>query len=432
MDPIFNYIFMQIINLLLAIIDFVSEPIIGYSWTYGSREERLISESKAHILKIVHKGEIYSGLTYGLANFILKHDCYVENPEVLLKKENVSLFSFDTKYAIFVSCKPWENILDCEKHPFSWLAQYQRATHLILLPLNLFNRVAEEKIGDPKVKVTLIQMTSRCGSTLLTQILGRVPRVQAWSEPNALCYMQTMRNNGSLPDHQIDRLLKNTFRVLCQRNNSNVDHLVMKLNPICNGLVPDILKEFPRTKVIFNTRNMRASLKSLLELKARITQSAIMPKTIVSFYDWISYCAFYKEERDFWKKLQAKYGIHKFGIGRKKDLETWVFHFCLWYSSFFWIKNHAVKVVFYEDLVKDFRKEMGEIFDLLEIPQQHLDHALTATANDSQRDTLGKRPNLTATFIPTEEEFIDKLLMKAKLPFRFNDSCDQMKQHYKI
>ena len=432
MDLFINYLFIQIINFCLTVLDFITDYIFGYSWTYGPKKERLTSEGKAHILKIIHKGEKYQHFAYGLSNFILKHDSYEHDPEVIIRNEHVTLFAFDTKYAIFVLCKPWENILDVEKHPFTWLAQFNQATHLILLPLKTFNEVTEENIGNPTLKVTLIQMTSRCGSTLLTQIMSRVPGVQSWSETNPLIYMQTMRNNGLLPEHQIYRLLMNAFRVLCVQKGRNISQLVFKWSPICNGLMSDILKEFPHTKVIFNTRNIQSSLKSLFELKARMSQTSILSQSFVDYHDWNNYYAIPEEGKNFWKKIHRMYCLQKYGSGRKKELEVWLFNFCLWYSSFFWVKSHVIKVVFYEDLCRDFEKEVGEIFDLLEIPRRHLNQAVGATQRDSQGEVLGKSLDWKAVFTPKEEEFIDTFFSNAKLPIRFHDTCEQMKQHFKI
>ena len=45
------------------------------------------------------------------------------------------------------------------------------------MPIDSFNKLAEEA-GDPKcLSVTIIGMTGRCGSTLIGQMMSRVPNV---------------------------------------------------------------------------------------------------------------------------------------------------------------------------------------------------------------------------------------------------------------
>ena len=42
-------------------------------------------------------------------------------------------------------------------------------------------RLAEE-VGDPALPVAMVNMTTRCGSTLLVQMMNRVPGTRAMSE----------------------------------------------------------------------------------------------------------------------------------------------------------------------------------------------------------------------------------------------------------
>lgn len=46
-------------------------------------------------------------------------------------------------------------------------------------------RLAEE-VGDPALPVVMVNMTTRCGSTLLVQMMNRVPGTRAMSEGGSL------------------------------------------------------------------------------------------------------------------------------------------------------------------------------------------------------------------------------------------------------
>jgi len=48
-------------------------------------------------------------------------------------------------------------------------AQREFCRHLIIVPLTSFHRLAEA-IGDPKAELIFLFNTTRCGSTLLTQV----------------------------------------------------------------------------------------------------------------------------------------------------------------------------------------------------------------------------------------------------------------------
>ena len=61
--------------------------------------------------------------------------------------------------------------------------QFFAAKKLVIMPHSSLNRLASE-VGDPvDRRLTLVNMTARCGSTLLGQMVSRVPRTRAISEP---------------------------------------------------------------------------------------------------------------------------------------------------------------------------------------------------------------------------------------------------------
>ena len=102
------------------------------------------------------------------ANFLYLHDSYL-HPSVILKQDNIVLKGVNAKYAIF--CVSDENIcaLDTSIGPFAWANMFVAANKLVFLPIKHFHRLAEES-GDPfrnNVKISMIHMTARCGSTLL-------------------------------------------------------------------------------------------------------------------------------------------------------------------------------------------------------------------------------------------------------------------------
>ena len=79
----------------------------------------------------------------------------------------------NTKYAIFCVSEKDVCPLDTSIGPFAYVNMFIAARKLIFLPINHFHRLAEES-GDPfknNLKITMIHMTARCGSTLLGRVV---------------------------------------------------------------------------------------------------------------------------------------------------------------------------------------------------------------------------------------------------------------------
>jgi len=57
-----------------------------------------------------------------------------------------------------------------EYGPFMYMAQMKYCRRVIVVPLSAFHRLAEQ-IGDPDAELIFLFNTTRCGSTLLTQVL---------------------------------------------------------------------------------------------------------------------------------------------------------------------------------------------------------------------------------------------------------------------
>ena len=91
------------------------------------------------------------------------------HPSYILRRDNVVLKGVNTKHAIF--CVSDDNVctLDTSIGPYAFVNTFIAAEKLIFLPLKHFHRLASEN-GNPfnnNIRITMIHMTARCGSTLL-------------------------------------------------------------------------------------------------------------------------------------------------------------------------------------------------------------------------------------------------------------------------
>ena len=173
-DPIFWFGFIKALKLILFLFDKILELFFGSSLLRGTSEERKLSknyENSAHVVKVIGRGTICLIENHDESNFLYLHESY-QHPSFIAKHDNIVLKGVNKKMAIF--CISEKNVctLDTSIGPFAYINMFIAAKKLIFLPLNSFHRLAEE-IGDPfknDLKVVMIHMTARCGSTLLGEM----------------------------------------------------------------------------------------------------------------------------------------------------------------------------------------------------------------------------------------------------------------------
>ncbi len=107
-------------------------------------------------------------------------------------------------------------------------------------------------------------MTARCGSTLVGQMLSRVPEVRVISEPWVFMHIHGfyVQRLISLPQYQ--RLLKSALRLQCKRERHTCTHLFIKMSnfaspafPILKQLFPDIQQaNYHLLDLLFSIKNI--------------------------------------------------------------------------------------------------------------------------------------------------------------------------------
>ena len=70
---------------------------------------------------------------------------------------------------------------------------------------------------------------------------------------------------------------------------------------------------------------------------------------------------------------------------------------------------------------------MGKMFEALNVPLEHLDHAMTALKRDSQAGVMGKRGTEHHRVSPAEYAHIDKLFAEVGIPANSKQTVEEMK-----
>jgi hypothetical protein len=191
MDEAWTYWLLRIARAILGVVEVFTDLIFGHTYSGGTKEERAASKlyrNSAHVVTVKWRAH-YNWLWFHFKeNFIYKHDKYI-HPRYILQHKNVTLFTVTKDYAMFCITDPDVDIYETTKHPFVFIAQYEQCKKLLFLPISSLYMLAEE-LGDPKVHVVINHMTTRCGSTLLSQMFHRLPVVRVLSEPWAACTLQ--------------------------------------------------------------------------------------------------------------------------------------------------------------------------------------------------------------------------------------------------
>jgi hypothetical protein len=102
----------------------------------------------------------------------------------------------------------------------------------VVVPISTFHRLASE-VGDPTVdrKLTLINMTARCGSTLLCQLVNTVPKVRAMSEPWAFNHAHAHYIAGRITMDELRLLVRSIMRLQCKReNDTEIEQIMIKVS----------------------------------------------------------------------------------------------------------------------------------------------------------------------------------------------------------
>ena len=137
------------------------------------------------------------------------------------------------------------------------------------MPHSSFNRLADETGpgSNRDKKLTFVNMTARCGSTLLGQIMSKIPKTRSMSEPWALVHIHRHFRYGLFSMAEFKRLARSAVRLLCKRGVSqDIEHIFMKTTTTNAPIFPTLKELFQKAKFIFNTRNFKPTFESMMQL----------------------------------------------------------------------------------------------------------------------------------------------------------------------
>ncbi len=429
MDNTIKFWILWLTQLIYQALDALFYSVSGTSLLYGSRQEQEEAnrlEKSAQIVNIVWRAKFNIFRVTRKQYFLYYHDKYVR-PDYVLQHENVTLLAVEKDYAMFAVTDPKENMYDSSKFPFLFVSQYLETKKLVIMPIRSFHKLADE-LGDPEVPVAMTAMTTRCGSTLLTQMFNRVPGTRAMSEPWATVNIHELRCTGSITADESCRLIRSAIRLHCKvEPGSGVKRIFMKMTSFHGPQFGDFGKLFPQFIYFFNTRHPIPSLKSL----KHVVLSSPMDLSMLLGLRWremanMKFTISYYSKYDHLSKRYNKW------IPYRAETFFGLFTYSMTILAYFDNKNLFNRTILYENLTREPEEELKKVFNIFGVSLDHIPVALDALKKDSQNGIWGQRGGghsyvLDPRYLSTFDEYMKEM----DLPIRHGMTEEEFKELFK-
>ncbi|MBZ0298512.1 MAG: sulfotransferase [Anaerolineae bacterium] len=349
----------------------------------------------ATILEIDQRTRSLELLLPDLGTDFVYHEDGTLDPAQLLDDPNWTLYGLDDaqRQAVFVETPPDFRLIDA---PFYYMAQYQQARRLAVLPYEALIRLGEAR--GPIPHLIFIYSIGRCGSTLLSNIFNAVEGIVSLSEPDVYSNLLWQRESDGSRDAELIELARACTRLLCKppASGTNPNTYVIKFRNWMIRMGDLLAAALPEAHNLFLYRSAVSWMASFARLKHGLDLDAA---TLAGFMELMEPVdnRFYPEAVDLAQTLgrpltepeTAAAGWH----GMLERYEQWQ-------------PTIPFLAVRYEDLNAQRESVVQAIFEYCAVPTAAVATALEAFSRDSQEGTLLERaqPDKRESFrLPDED-----------------------------
>jgi hypothetical protein len=208
----------------------------------------------ATILEILEKTKTHPFGTALPENFVTRSIGTVD-AQSIFDNPHVSLYCLDeaSGAAWFVETPPE---IDLAQAPFYYVAQYDHALRLFVVPYETFHQFAD---AITPAKLIFVHSIGRCGSTLISKALNTVEGVRSLSEPDLYTQILFLRYLDNSRDAHYRRLLRSCTLIF----GKDTPTLALKFRAMCIQLADLLYEEFPDAVQLFLYRNMESWARSM-------------------------------------------------------------------------------------------------------------------------------------------------------------------------
>ncbi len=424
LDPAFKVLFLRALNLVISLIDTLSDLIFGWSFSRGTREERELArsyyDSSAQLATVVAKANFVVGFPLPLNGvYVYRHVKYVD-PKMVLDDDNIILSHFTKDEAIFGVGDAGKSINDTTVFPFQVHSVFQGCSQHIRMPISSFHRLCED-FGEPKINMGFCLMTARSGSTLQNQIMNRVPGTRSLSEPMPIDTLWYLFRLGTLDWEEVRRRLNGTIKMLAKTSpDSDVKRVFMKLAPYAAPLVGLIHEFFPNSFFMLSTRHPMPSLLSFRKVWAIFS---------TGIFAWSSQCW-----RSHGWTMCVLRERNKYDKIRKLVMPWWQpFSYDTFAALIYCISLASAKenahifqlVVLYEDLVANPFVTVERMFKNMDI-NEDVSIGLAAMEIESQKGTFSYQVSKKLSSSTTAEA--SQITRYFHIDFPYNGTVDEFRR----
>ena len=297
------------------------------------------------------------------------------------------------------------------------IGQFAVADKLIFIPLNHFNKLAEE-MEDEGAKLIFLHNQARCGGSSVTALFKETGRCVCFNKPTcimAICKHLFVDNiwHGATAR----RMLRNTIRMLCKPYGAlRVRVVAYVIKPVFLNVImiektqevfPDAIQFFIYRDPIEVTKSMRR-IGNIIKSMKLIMYLPNFTNILQSVIEWLGE---YNTEFRSWKCV-----IHpEFELGYRGA--------CFTVYYYLEALKHGINVhgVRYEDLVTSQDNIIKKIFQICQFPDCFMKKAKGAMDKDSQANSPISR-----------EKVRDALQNPVQLPPEFWNVARAMSEEYGI
>ena len=383
----------EIIKIVLFILLVKTYSAIQYVWWFLNGTNAAIRKSKqpanyhisTHVLTIRLRYRFDKILSKPSKNdFIMTHHGFVHPEDVL--KDNITLYMLSTFEAMFIELPPHINIFDSNFASFVKEGQFNSGTRIYIMPIKSFYKLADE-VGRPQSPLIFLGHTSRCGSTLLSQLIDNTGEVVAMSEPPAFGAIARACQDQVLSEKDLGRHIVCGISMLCKPTTRKTSSYCIKINPTAMTQMNKVRLVFPDAKILFMYRDgldVAVSIASvsyklpILRLMFILSKMHKVTTKGMAFYEYVT--GHTGKDFDFKFKHDVLFSFRMWAILCRKYLDLYR-------------QNCSIAAVKYEDLINDPEYTLQQIFKYCDIPLSCVGKALRGLNWDSQRHSVLSQSN---------------------------------------
>lgn len=212
-------------------------------------------------------------------------DPKAESADSVLSDPRWTLYCLDLQRMEARFVKSPEDI-DLTQAPFLFQDQYKFAQEVLSIDFATFHKLAATLSPDSS-HVVFIHSVGRCGSTLLSKVLGSVPGICSLSEPDPATQLTEWRSCKLLPEKELLALADSSTRFACKAwpARGKDSFWAFKYRAQCIEISDMLMTAFPRAKQLFIHREPLSWLESVF--RAFADKDAYRDPEFAAFFEEI-------------------------------------------------------------------------------------------------------------------------------------------------